>query len=178
MLSIFAKCLLVSTSLSPVLGAVAVNQIERGVPWPCWIWSLVLALLLVLLCWALLRYAAKNAQKCLFSIEVFEHKDQEVLTFLFIYLLPFLRSEQSALTNDWLMSAYILTIIVLAIAHANAFHFNPVMRMVGYRFYAVKNSSGISNILISEADLRQSGIEVQTVRLAWNVYLQLGDEDA
>ncbi len=38
MLSIFAKFLLVSTSLSPVLGAVAINQLECGKPWTNWIW--------------------------------------------------------------------------------------------------------------------------------------------
>ena len=32
MLNIFAKCLLVSTSLSPVLGTMAINQFERGKP--------------------------------------------------------------------------------------------------------------------------------------------------
>ena len=178
MLSIFAKCLLVSTSLSPVLGAVAVSQIERGEPWTSWIWWLVVALLLVSLCWALLTYAAKNAQKHLLYIKEFERKDQEVLTFLFIYLLPFLRSEQPAPTNNVLTSAYILTIIILTIAHANAFHFNPVMRVFGYRFYAVKNNDGLSNLLISKTDLRQPGIDVQTVRLAWNVYLHMGGEDA
>ena len=178
MLSIFAKCLLVSTSLSPVLGAVAVTQIERGEPWTNWIWWLVVALLLVSLCSVLLTYAARNAQKCLLSIEEFERRDQEVLTFLFIYLLPFLRSEQPALSDRWLTSAYILTIIILAIAHANAFHFNPVMRVVGYRFYAVKNSDGLSNLLISKNDLRRPRIDVQTVRLAWNVYLHMGGENA
>ena len=63
MLNHFAKFLLVATSLSPLLGAIAVNQFALGKPWPVWLPWLVAAVLLVLLCWLLLVYAAKSAQK-------------------------------------------------------------------------------------------------------------------
>ena len=178
MLNIFAKCLLVSTSLSPVLGAVAVNQFERGESWTSWLWWVVVAFFLVTLCWILLRYAAKNAEKHSLYIKEFERRDQEILTFLFIYLLPFIRSENTAFANGWLTGLYVLAIITLAIVNAGAFHFNPVMRLLGYRFYAVKNRHGISNLLISKNDLRRPGKEVQTVGLAWNVYLHIGESDA
>ncbi len=102
-----------------------------------------------------------------------------MLTFLFIYLLPFVRSKHSTFANEWIMSVYILSIIILAIAHAGAFHFNPVMRLLfGYRFYAVKDRHGVSNLLISKTDLRRSGKEVQVVGLDWNVYLYIGESDA
>ena len=179
MLSIIARCLLVATSLSPVLGAVAVSEFERGESWRAWIWWLAVAVLLLGLCWLLLRYAAKNAQKSLFQIREFERKDQEMLVFLFIYLLPFIRSANPTFASDWITSVYVLGIIVLAIAHAGAFHFNPIMRLVfQYRFYSVKNREGVSNLLISKKDLRRVGEEVQTVRLAWNVYLHIGESDA
>ena len=158
---------------------VAVNQFERGQPWTRWIWWLVGALLLVLLCDALLRYAKKHAQKHLFYIREFERKDQDVLVFLFIYLLPFIRSENPTFASEWLTSAYVLAIIIVAIVHAGAFHFNPVMRLFfAYRFYSVRNREGISNLLISKRGLRRPGEEVQTVRLAWNVYLYTGESDA
>ena len=178
MLNIVAKCLLVSTSLSPVLIAVAINQFERCKPWTSYIWWLVVAFLLVALCWLLLRYVATIAEMHVFHIKEFERKDQELLAFLFIYLLPFVRSENVTFASQWLTSAYILTIIILAIAHAGAFHFNPVMRVFGYRFYAVKNRYGVTNLLISKKNLRRPGEELQTVRLAWDVYLHTGDSDA
>ena len=179
MLNIFAKCLLVSTSLSPVLGAIAISQFERGESWTTWIWWFGVALVLVALCWELLRYSANKAQKHLFYIKEFERRDQEILTFLFIYLLPFVRSENSTFGSEWLTSTYILIIIIIAIAQAGAFHFNPVMRLLfGYRFYAAKDRDGVSNLLISKEDLRRPAIEVQTVRLAWNIYLHIGESDA
>ena len=181
MLNNRAKFLLVATSLSPVLGAVAVSQFEFSESWRSWAWWLVVmgTLLLPCLCWALLMYAKKNAPKQLFYIKEFERKDQEMLVFLFIYLLPFIRSENTTFATEWLTSVYVLTIIIIAIAYADAFHFNPVMRLLfGYRFYAAKDRDGISNLLISKRDLRRPGEEVQTVRLAWNVYLYIGDSDA
>ena len=175
MLNFSAKCLLVSTSLSPVLIANAINQFERCEPWKSYVWWLVAALLLVILCWRLLRYAENKAEIHEFQIKEFERKDQELLAFLLIYLLPFVRSENVTFASQWLTSAYVLTIIIIAIAYAGAFHFNPVMRMFGYRFYAVKNHHGVSTLLISKTDLRRPGSKLQTVRLAWDVYLHVGD---
>ena len=178
MLNILAKGLLVSTSLSPVLGAVVVNQIERGESWTSWIWWLVAAFLLVSLCWLLLKYATMRFQRDTLHIKEFERKDQEILTFLFIYLLPFLQSKQSTYANEWLTGVYILTIIILAIAHAGAFHFNPIMRLLfHYRFYAVKDHHGASILLISKTDLRRPRREVQLYKLSWNVHLDTGGQN-
>jgi MFS family permease len=177
-LNTFAKFLLVSTSLAPVLGAVAVNQFAHHEPWTRWGAWLAGAVLLVSLCWAMLRYAAKNAQKHQFRIKEFERNDQEVLAFLLAYLLPFVSSDNLAFTDEWLTGAYILGVIFLVIAHAGAFHFNPVMGLLGYHFYAVKNGDGVSQLLISKDELRRPGKDVHTVRLAHNIYLQTGGIDA
>jgi MFS family permease len=178
MLNTFARFLLVSTSLSPLLGAVAVNQFSRGEPVTRWGAWLGVALLLVFLCWALLRYAARNAQQHEFRIREFERNDKEVLAFLVTYLLPFLSTEKMGFAGDWLTGAYVLAIIFLVIAHAGAFHFNPVMGLLGYHFYSVKNGDGVSHLLISKAELRRPGKDVQTVRLAHSIYLRTGVADA
>lgn len=178
MLNTFAKFLLVSTSLSPLLGAVAVNQLARGEPavrWGAW---LAVALLLVFLCWALLRYAARNAQQHQFHIKEFERNDKEVLAFLVTYLLPFLSTEKMGFAGDWLTGTYVLAMIFLVIAHAGALHFNPVMGLLGYHFYAVKNADGVSHLLISKDELERPGRDVKTVRLAHGIYLHTGGADA
>ena len=176
MLNIFAKILLVSTALSPVLGAVAINQHMNGEPWTHWSIYLIIGLLLILLCYWLLKYAAKKVQKHIVSTEKLDRRDHEMLAFLFIYMLPFLRTE--TLVSDWLMVVYILVVVILAIASTDAFHFNPAMRVLGYRFYAIKNRKGITQLLISNKDLRHSGGEVQAVQLSQDVYLYVEDQDA
>ncbi len=178
MLNNLAKFLLVSTSLAPVLGAVAVNQFARHEPWFTWGGWLGAALLLVFLCWAMLRYAATNAQTHLLHIREFDRNDKEVLAFLLAYLLPFVSAQNMAFTGDPLTGAYILGIILLVFAHAGAFHFNPVMGLLGYHFYTVKSGDGISHLLISKDELRRAGKDVHTVRLAHGIYLHTGGADA
>jgi len=178
MLNTFAKFLLVSTSLSPLLGAVAVNQISRGetpLHWGPW---LIITALLVFLCWGLLHYAGKNAQQQTFHIKEFERNDKEVLAFLVTYLLPFLSNEKMGFAGDWLTGTYVLLIIFLVIAHAGALHFNPVMGLLGFHFYSVKNEDGVSHLLISNTELRRPGIDIQTVQLAHNIFLHKGGTDA
>ena len=170
MLNIFAKCLLVLTSLSPVLLTSAVNQLERGTPFKTAGWSILVAILLAVSCKVLLRYAQGNAQRYKLYIKEFESKDQEMLTFLFIYLLPFVRG--TGFSNEWLTSVLVLAIIIIAIAIVGAFHFNPLMRLLFcYRFYAVKDRHGISCLLITKADLRRPNRDIDTVRIADRVYL-------
>lgn len=178
MLNTFAKFLLVSTSLSPILGAIAVNQIAHHEPvmhWGAW---LAVALLLVFLCWAVLGYAATNAQKHSLHIKEFERDNKEVLAFLVAYLLPFLSSDKMGFTVDWLTGAYVLGLIFLVVAHAGAFHFNPVMGLLGYQFYTVKDWDGVSYLLISRVELTRPGKDVPAVRLAQNIYLHTGGGDA
>lgn len=178
MLNRFAKFLLVSTSLSPLLGAIVVSQIAHDESWISWAGWLVVALLLIFLCWALLRYAAQNAEKYAFCVSEFESNDKEALSFLLAYLLPFIAPENMAFTHEWMTGAYILVIIVLVITHAGAYHFNPVMGLLGYHFYAVKDTEGISCLLISKNELRRKDMDVQTVRLAHNIYLDRERRDA
>lgn len=178
MLNRFAKFLLVATSLSPILGAVAVNQYSLGKPMTSWLPWLVVALLLVLICWGLLCYSAKNAQKQTVRIAEFENNDKEVLSFLLAYLLPFLSSKDMAFDGQWMTGAYVFAIIFLVIVHAGIFHFNPVMGLLGYHFYGVKNSDGVAVLVISRPELRRPGIDVATVRLAHNIYLNTGETDA
>ena len=177
-MSVFAKFLLVATSLSPVLGAAAIRQATQGIPWTSWIWWLIVGVTLILLCKGLLAYAERNVQTCEFHIVEFERKDQEVLTFLFIYLLPFVRSDDLAFFNDWITSVYVLLIIIACIVYSGAFHFNPVMQLWGYRFFSVRDESGVANLLISKKDLRRPRININAVMLAPKVYLQIGESDA
>jgi hypothetical protein len=137
-----------------------------------------MALLLAFICWSVLQYAAQTAQKHTLSITQLEDKDKEVLGFLLAYLLPFAAAKDILADVHWLTGAYVFAIILLVFTHARAFHFNPIMGLLGYHFYSLKNGAGVSVLLISRSELRRAGGEVHTVRLAHDIYLQIGDQDA
>lgn len=75
-------------------------------------------------------------------------------------------------------TVYVFAIILLVFTHARAFHFNPMMGLLGYHFYSLKDGDGVSVLLISNTELRRAGGPVETVRLAHDIYLQIGGTDA
>jgi len=178
MLNTFATLLLVASSLSPLLGAVAVNQYTLDKPPSAWAPWLIIALLLVLICWGVLVYASKTGQKQKLKFEEFEDNNKEVLAFLLAYLLPLVSVKDTVADIHWLTGAYVLVIIFLVFTHARAFHFNPVLALLGYHFYGLKEKDGASVLLISRSELKRCGIELDTVSLAHNIYLHIGEKDA
>ena len=174
----FAKFLLVATSLAPILGAVAVSQFSSGKAWQSWSPWLATAILLALLCLLLLKYASKNIQTTNYKVSEFEQNDKEVLAFLLAYLLPFISGDNMTFDGQWLTGIYVLFIIFVVVAHAGAFHFNPIMGLMGYHFYGVKTEDGVSQLLISKDELRRTNKNLTTVKLARNIYLQIKDTNA
>ena len=177
MLSFLAKLLLAATALSPMLGAVAVNQAGLGNPYTVWLPWLIAGVVLVILCLALLEYADRNGEKHDFHIKEFEDQNKETLAFLLTYLLPFLSKEKLEFKGEWLTGIYIILIIVITIVHTGSFSFNPVLGLF-YRFYAVKDQDGVSSLLICRNPIKKPGTNVETVRLSHNVYLERKKSDA
>ena len=174
-MSWFAKLLLIATSLSPLLGAVAVNKYANGDPY-WWSWILV-TVLLGLICWLLLFYLSRSLSKNTFTIGEFESNDKEILAFLLTYLLPFISSDKLSFTGEWLTGVYIILIILVVLMHADAFHFNPVMAILGFHFYSVKDGDGLSYLLITRDPIRRPGKAIRTVSLAHNIQLQVKEQD-
>jgi hypothetical protein len=177
MLNWFARLLLVSTALSPILGAVAVNQYTLKKPLSAWLPWVVISVFLVFICWALLRYVARSGQKHTIDIGQFEDKDKEVLAFLLAYLLPFAAAKDILAEVHWLTAAYVFGIILLVFTHARAVHFNPMMGLLRYHFYNVKDRDGVSMLLMSRRELRRAGLQIEAVRIAEDIYLDVGAPD-
>ncbi|RTY33552.1 hypothetical protein EKD00_09285 [Chlorobium phaeovibrioides] len=118
-----------------------------------------------------MAYPLEIARSQKISIIEFERNDKDVLAFLLAYLLPFLSSKSMDFQGQWLTGAYIILIIFLVVSHTGAFHFNPVMALLGYHFYGIKTKDGVSQLLICRGTLKRLNQEVSTVRLAPNIYL-------
>ena len=173
-MSLFAKFLLAYTAMSPLLVAVAVEQLASNRPWTSWVWWLAAAALLVVLCHCLLRYARTNHEVADVEIATFERTDQELLAFLLAYLLPFVSSDNLLFTDQWPAGAYILAIVGAAIVHADALHFNPVMGFLRYHFYSITDAQGRALVLISKRHLARP-TTVVAIELAPRVHLHRED---
>lgn len=195
MLNDRAKFILSLTSLAPVLGALFVNHVDQsdqwknGIyyvivaiirnPWEYGIHYVIIAFLLFIVCWLFLdKYASKELEIEPLYIKEFGRRDFEMLTFLLIYLLPFVQSDDPMFARGWLTNIYVIVIVSLVFVDVGAFQFNPMMRLIGYRFYIVKNKKGVSYLLISKKLLQTPGNEIAVVPISYDVYLHLEDKDA
>ena len=169
----FYKLRFAVTSMAPITGAYALNRFIEG-QIVLGIGFIVVALLLMLLCWALLTFAAKNQQTEPFHVKEVELADKEILAFLIAYLLPIISRESFDILANPLSGIFVLFILLLCIYNSNAFHFNPLLAMVGYHFYEVKTESGIPYMLITRNTIRNKNYSTLVKELSTYVYLDTG----
>lgn len=159
----------------PLLLVIAVKTWEdtrqwaSGVPW------MGAATLLVCLYWCIMSYVRRKAQRYDYQIGVLERKDQAIVSYLFIYLLPIIRLEDPTFLNHALTSGFVIVIILWAIAKTDSFHFNPVMWLFRQRCFATRKGDNLPVLLITHAKRPLRSITV--VRLAHNVYLDVGGDN-
>lgn len=170
MLSYLARLVLILTSLSPFAGAVALRLALVGKsPWHWGPW-VVGALASIGVCVWMLQRLESRPQEQRLSITTFERQDKEALTFLVAYMLPLL-SVGADVPHGWAIYLYVLLVVALIVAHADAFHFNPVMGLLGYHFFTIRDDTGGERLLISRKPIRRSEQCVKATQLVEGVYL-------
>ncbi|MDP2325792.1 MAG: hypothetical protein Q8N51_17435 [Gammaproteobacteria bacterium] len=172
MLNAPAKYLLVATSLAPVLGAMAVNRLPTG-DWIEWLPWLAPAVALVVVCWGVLTFSGRHDQHVDLKVTEVVRNDKEVLAFLIAYLLPVVSVRDTPFQGQWMTAVYVFVILVLAYAHAGVVHVNPVMGLLGFHFYEVKDHRGCSVLLISRSEVHVTGDTLSVTYLAPTICLRV-----
>lgn len=163
MLSSFAKLLLVATAFAPVLLTYAFAlYLERGVTAVAL--SLIAATMgLVLLCLFVIRAARSQLEALQFPITSVKTADMEVVGFVLAYLLPLVSTTSETVNLPVL--AFVLAIFFLVVWSTNSYHFNPLLGMLCYHFYEVTTESGVTFLLITRKDVRNSRSVGRVVQL-------------
>ena len=171
--------LLMSTSFAPMLFVIAMNVFDCET---VWFWGLCISgILLIFICWRLMKKESNKRVTHQWHIKEFSRKDEGIHMFLVIYILPIIRSPDSLLNADWLTILSAIAVIILIIAvmvKIGSFNFNPVMSILGYNFYEVKDRDGVHHLLIARKPLVRNGIEVRTRRISQNVFVRVEDSNA
>ena len=166
------RFVLTLTSLSPVFGALGIVCYMKDKSLLFLAIHLTIMFSLFFICHRQMKHAAnkKRTEYRLF-IKEFNRRDQGMVTFLFVYLLPFLRSPDSFFTGGLLTGIYVLVIVFIAIVDVGAYNFNPVIRICGYRFYTVKDKENVPHLLIIKKNLREAEIEIPVHRISDDVWI-------
>lgn len=170
MLSWLAKLMLTSTAIAPVgftYAWVAFSQHQNKAAW------LIIAacLVLVIACVRLIQYAQSNLEVTPFSISSIEAADREHSAFLLLYLLPLFTDQFNTL--NWVL--WIPTILIFALMTATGYnyHFNPLIGLLGWHFYKVDSSEGVTYILITKKQLRSAKDKIKVGQLTEYILLDI-----
>lgn len=170
----FIRSFLVFTSFSPVVLIFGISQWERNHSFKCFILYFTISVLMIFGCLGILKLAEKKSLKASIHIKELESKGGDILAYLFILLLPFIRSDNSSFGSQPLTTIACIFIIIFAMADVGAYHFNPLMRILRYRIYSIKIED-VNGILIAKTKdiLYGSDIDlnVVTISIAHNVYI-------
>jgi hypothetical protein len=173
MLSSIAKVMLTSTAIAPVLVTYAWVAFQADE-----VLTMLLLLegciLLLLACIRLLHYTKKNLERVKFSVTTVEAADRENMGFLLLYLLPLFTAQFESL--NW--QIWIPTIIVFAavVATGYSYHFNPLLGLMGWHFYKVGTKEGVTYILITKKQLRNTINPIEVAQLTEYIVIDLEGE--
>ncbi len=170
----FIRMFFAATSLAPLILVIGVSFSEDKSSYIYFFCGLILCLLLIFICCAILKRFAKQMPKSNRVIKTIERKDNDILAYLFIFLLPFIRSDNSMLGNQPITTIFCVVIILAIIANIGAYYFNPVLRLLGYHVYFIEIEDA-QGILLAKTDnvLYGKNIKLYLAELSANYRIYL-----
>lgn len=170
-LNCLARLLLTSTALAPVgltyaWVAYVQGSLQAGLI------ILTVSLLLVLVCVGVLWRATKSLPVSDFKASSIEAADHENTAFLLLYVMPLFTSKFNTL--DW--QFWVPTIVIFAVITATGYnyHFNPMLGLMGWHFYKVQSSEGVTFVLITKKHLRTAANCIKVGQLTEYILLDVG----
>lgn len=171
MLGGFAKLLLTSTAIAPVLLTYAWVAFQDGDHKIAWI-LLGGCAALVVICLALLRYAENNLERMKFEAVSVEAADRENIAFLLLYLLPLFTAQFDTL--NWQVWLPAIVIFGAVVATGYSYHFNPLLGLIGWHFYKVGTKEGVTYVLITKKQLRNATEAIEVGQLTEYIVIDMG----
>jgi hypothetical protein len=145
------KYLLVGTSIAPIVfvywlvGVLRSGDLFKG-------YGLLITLVILLASCKIILHLAKNDLEIRsINLKSVKSADHNIISFLFIYLLPIFDFVKK---DDYYVWAFIIIIVFVVIINTNTYHFNPLLSLVfGYKFYEVATKGEMTFILITKRQI-------------------------
>lgn len=152
MFSQLARLALTVTALAPVF-------LTYG--WAVWSANPTLGVCLMLaaiglgaLCALLLLEAQRSLESVPVQITAAEAADRENIAFLLLYISPLFADTPSDL--NWAIWLPVLIVFGITIATGYNYHFSPVLGFLGWHSYKVTSADGITHVLLTKRQLRNT----------------------
>ena len=168
--TVAGNLILTGTSIAPVLFVYAVMALVEKEYLP----SIVLTSIglgLFLSGLLLLSHLKRNLEKSDENFTSVEAADRESIGLLVLYVLPLLRTPFSALEFTVLIPA---VTIFLALAFTGfSYHFNPLLNLLGWRFYKVGTPQNVTYVLITRKKINNVARQFTVGKLTTHTVIDL-----
>lgn len=170
-----AKSLMIASALAPV-GLVYAWIVWRNQQHGIAIGIVAACSTLVLICVYLLRQARTSLERFPLTITSVEPADRENIAFMLLYLSPLFTSELGQLNINLLIPT--LLIFTLLTATGYNYHFNPLLGLAGWHFYKVESAEGVTYVLITRKQLRNTSTINHVGQLTEYILIDLEEANA
>lgn len=92
--------------------------------------------------------------------------------FLLLYLLPLFTAQFATL--NWQVWVPTIVIFAAVVATGHNYHFNPLLGLMGWHFYKVGTREGITYVLITKKQLRNTTGSIEVGQLTEYIVIDLG----
>jgi len=164
-----AQLLLVLTSLAPVGLVYAGILADRG-RWDLFWMIYGAAFLLLLLCVVLLYGAARVVAPAPMEAKGTSPKQGDSLSFLVAYALPLLSSGTESPRAPLGLCVF-TAVVALVLWQQQIFHINPVLALLGFRFFAGQDDAGAHVMIITRKKILGDGV-LRVARLSSYLWLE------
>lgn len=167
-LNSFALFLFTLTGFAPVAFVYALVWLEEGAL-NGFLLCMVLGAVGVVGCMILVWYMKKHLQSMSYVAQEVETADNEILGFVLIYMFPLITREYS--TENWWAWVLVVGIVCWVVAKSYGNQFNPVLAILGWHFFKVKDRQGRSFVLITKKKMYEPNETLTVVKMADYVLL-------
>lgn len=170
MLSRVARFLLTASAIAPVglsYAWVAYTQGDMTVVLIAALVSFVTLVSGLLMLW----YSRVNLEPMDFRPQSIEPADSEPLGFMIFYTLPLFTDRVASL--NWAAWIPIVGMFSLVVWSGYGYHFNPLLSIVGWHFYKVTSSDGVTYVLVTRRHIRSASEALKVGQLTEYILLDL-----
>lgn len=166
-----ARLLLTASSIAPVGITLIFMGLMTGKNWLVWT-SLSVSLFSFLSVMFFLRYAKKNLTHLYKNIDSISPANKEVTNYFLSYLFPLLGT--GTISDDWRYAAFFYISLIVYVCFSENYNFNPLISMLGYKFYEAEDDTGVGFVLISKKVITDvQGIDFEVIQLTDYTFLHI-----
>ena len=170
------KLFLVSTSLAPIFLTLSFLDLRKG-EWLLASSWLGLVIAIVYLTDKLIRAALHHLEVRELRIDSARTSDREVISFLIAYVMPLALTGTVKQPDLWSV-AFVVSLFGVVVWGTHAYDFNPLLGLLGYHFFEVKNKSGVTYILITKRKIVSVEQITKVVQLTDYVVLDFATKES